>query len=119
MSAIKLTDSGDIDITGGTITLIDGKEAVRQHLTVRLNFFLGEWKYDQSLGVPWYSDILRKNPSFVVVNQILKNVILSTPGVTELISFSFNLATDTRVGTLEFKALVSDEVLDFTIPVEA
>ena len=106
---------GDLKITDNSLTLTDGLEAIRQHLQVRLQVFYGEWFLDTTVGVPWFQDILKKQPSFVVVNELLKNVILDTPGVLEILEFNFDYTASTREITLEFQALTTDGIIDFTL----
>lgn len=117
MSSIQLDETGDILVTDNRLTLTEGLEAIRQHLWVKLQIFLGEWFLDNEIGVPWFRDVLIKNPSFVVVQQVLKDQILTTQGVLELLEFDFELNTTTRVATLNFKARCDDGIIDFTLPV--
>ncbi len=118
MSSLQLDDNGDLEITNNSLTLTDGVGAIEQHLLVKFRLFLGEWFLDTSLGVPYYSDILIKNPSFVVVSEILKNVILETSGVLSLQKFEFDFDSATREATLTFKALTDDGPIDFSQVVE-
>ena len=101
---------GDLQITNNSITLTTGKEAIRQHLQVRFRFFLGEWFLDESEGVPWFRDILIKHATFSVVNEVLKGVILDTPGVLELVKFDFSYNSTTRNVTLEFQCLTTEGI---------
>lgn len=117
MSSIQLDANGDIVLTGNRMTLTTGKEAIRQHMVVRFYFFFGEWFLDKTLGVPWYQEILVKRNTFVVVADILKGVILATPGVTELLEFSFDYDSVARHFTLEFSCDTVDGVIDFTLAV--
>ena len=84
MSDIKLDEStGDLELDTGDLQLTTGADAVRQHLQQRLRTFRGEWFLDLSTGVPYYQDILKKNPNPLVVDGVLKDAVLSTPGVIE------------------------------------
>jgi len=114
MSSFALDDNNDLLITNNKLTLTTGLEAIRQHMQVKFKIFLGEWFLDVTVGVPWFEDILKKQVSFVVVQEILKDVILSTEGVTELLTFDFDYDLPTRAATLEFKALTDLGIVDFT-----
>lgn len=35
--------SDDIDVSTGDLVLVEGTDAIIQHLQIRLRFFLGEW----------------------------------------------------------------------------
>ena len=124
MNSFKLeTDTtseffGDFVIENNSLVEIDGMEAIRQHMTIRFQIFLGEWFLDTSIGVPWFRDVLVKNPSFNVVMQVLKDVILDTPGVLQIITFEFDYTEGTREVSLDFQALTTEGVLDFSQIVE-
>lgn len=109
---------GDLDLENNEIVLIDGADAIRQHLQIRFQFFLGEWFLDIEIGVPWFRDILIKKPSFAVVQEVLKTVVLDTPGVLQLMQFSFDFDSPSREADLEFQCLSDDGVIDFSQIVE-
>lgn len=114
MSSIQLGFDDDILITNNSITLTTGLEAIRQHLQVRLRLFLGEWFLDTTVGVPWFQQVFQKNTTFIVVQQVLKDAILSTPGVIQLLKFNFDYAGATREATLDFQALTEEGIIDFS-----
>lgn len=109
---------GDFYIENNSLVMIDGLPAIRQHMTIRFQIFLGEWFLDVRIGVPWFRDILIKNPSFNVVQEILKDVILNTPGALQIITFDFDYVNNSREVSLEFSALTTDGILDFSQIVE-
>lgn len=117
MSSFLLDEDGDLDTTGNELTLTTGADAVRQHLQVKFNIFLGEWEFDTTVGFPWFRDVLIKNPSFVVVQAIVKNEILNTPGVLELTKFDFPTPS-ARAASLTFAALTDDGPIDYSIPID-
>lgn len=114
MSDIALDTDGDIKITNNQVLLNEGAEAIRQHLLTRFQLFFGEWFLDITEGVPWYQDILIKKPAFSVVQEILKDVILDTPGVLELRSFNLDFTAQTRQLSLTFQALTTSGFIDFS-----
>jgi len=118
MSDIALDADGDVDVVNNSIYLNDGLEAIRQHMQIRFQLFLGEWFLDEEAGVPWFRDVLIKNPSFVVVQEILKTVVLDTPGVIELLAFDFSYDAKVREANLSFQALTTDGFIDFNQIVE-
>ena len=118
MASIRLDDNNNIVLENNNAVIIDGREAIEQHLTIRFKFFFGEWFLDTSLGVPYYEDVLIKRPSFIVVNEVLKNVILETPGVTSIESFNFDYDNFTREAALDFRCNTTDGFIDFSQVVE-
>ncbi len=117
MSDLMLSTDGDLLVTNNALMLNSGREAIRQHLEIRLRTFLGEWFLDTDVGVPWYRDILGKNPQFVLISQILKGVVLDTPGVTELTAFSLEYK-NTRELSVSFKCETTEGEIVFSEPVE-
>ena len=120
MSSFKLNAEGDLDVKNNALSLTAGIDAIRQHLTVKLRIFLGEWFLDRSVGVPWYQEILVKAPLFAVVQERLKVIILETPGVLELLRFDFDFDFDSieRVFSLKSSINTSDGIIDFSQLVE-
>jgi len=106
--------SGDLDLQGGQLVLVEGQEEIKQHLEQRLRTFLGEWFLDQSIGIPYFDDILKKNVIVSEVESIFINEIISTPGVVRLLEFDLSL--DKGLRRLSVTCLVEtiDGIIDFS-----
>ena len=79
MKDLLLDKNGDLYLTlSGDISLTD---SVRQAILIRLRWFLGEWKFNPTFGMPYYSRILIKNPSETVIEQLFREQILSVSEV--------------------------------------
>lgn len=79
-----LSPSGDYTI--GQVFLANSPQCVAQAVETRLKLWLGEWFLDTSDGTPWPSvlgKINGKNP-----DAYIKQRILSTQGVTSIVSYS-------------------------------
>jgi len=98
------TATGDLAIENGDLVLLDGPEAIAQHLRIRLRFFKGDWFLDTRIGIPYFEQILIKAPNENVVRAIFRKVILETPGVEGLRSLSFTYDGAARRLTTEFDA---------------
>ena len=83
---LSLTEH-DLVIENHDLQLIDGDDEIRQRLKTRLLLFRGEWFLDTTVGVPYYQDILVKNPNLGNVDAIFKAEILDTVGVNQLIEY--------------------------------
>ena len=105
----------DIDLSSGGFELVDGVDAIRQHVAIRLQFFQGEYFLDESRGVPYFTDILVKNPDLVLIRSIFRQVILETPGVISITDYQLDLDAALRELSVSFFAQVdgSDQVLNF------
>jgi len=105
----------DLDLTGEQLSIVDGDDAIVQHLLIRLRMFKGEWFLDTRVGVPYYDSILIKNPDLVVIRSIFRNAILSTPGIANLDALTTAFDAASRKLTVEFTAIKEDGgTLDFS-----
>jgi hypothetical protein len=108
-------NSNDLDVTTGDLQLTSGAEGIAQHIRIRLRFFLAEWFLDTRLGIPYFQRILVKNPGTAVVRSILRDVIVSTPGVASMNNFVTDYVGATRTLSVAFTAITTDdEPLEFT-----
>jgi hypothetical protein len=80
---------------------------VSQRLAVRFNFFQKEWFLDLSEGAPFYQYILVKGAKELTIRSILSNIVLSTPGVGEIISLTWDISKD-RVMSVNIEARLRD-----------
>lgn len=88
--------------------LIYGAEAIAQRIRVRFKWFFEEWFLDQRQGIPYYRDILIKNPDPVLISFIFRRALLTTPGVVSVSKFNASLNKSTRHLTVNFEATLSD-----------
>lgn len=105
MSDLRLdTTTGDLLISNFDLSVTDSSsESLAQRLSIKLKFFKGEWFLNLGFGIPYYQDILKKNVSQALVDSILKEQILSTPGVVQLTSYSSDFNQSLRIYTVTFK----------------
>ncbi len=78
----------DLLIVNGNLVLVDGVGAIQQHVVQRIRIFLGEWFMDNTIGIPFFDQVLIKNPDQSKIDAIFQNVILGTPGMEQLTSES-------------------------------
>jgi hypothetical protein len=110
MGAVYRTvPSGDLAINEASrsFVMIEGVHQVRQRLSSRLKFFLGEWFLDLRQGVPYLRDVFRKNPSAPVIRSLLRRVIIGTPGVISLHRFDLTIDPKTRRAGFNFEAIAN------------
>lgn len=114
MSDIATDDNtGDLLLTNGDLSLARGAVAVKQALRQELKMFAGEWFLDLDYGVPYYKNVLVKNPNPQLLEGIFQQKILSTPGVLELTSFSLTYDASARTLSLIFDARAYDGDINF------
>lgn len=108
MADLKLDLTGDLDVTNGEVTLTSGIDSIIQDVAVRLKTFLGEWFLDQRVGIPYFQNILIKNPNLPVIQTIFQQAILETEGVLSITNFEFNFDTASRQLDISFEAKTDD-----------
>lgn len=109
MSDFKLDAFGDLDLSTNDLVLLEGADAIAQHLLLRLNIFQGEWFLDQRIGIPYYEQILIKSPNLIAVRGIFRQAITSTPGVEQLERIDLDFDRSRRELSLSFSARLEGE----------
>lgn len=104
--ALELDDSGQL-------VLVENQDEVKQFLIQKLRAFRGEWFLDITLGVPYYESILVKNPNPTLIEALLVDEILATPGTLEILEFELDLDKATRELSLNLKVLGEDGIISF------
>jgi hypothetical protein len=102
------TSTHDIVFTGGELTTVTGLDAIAQHVKIRLLFFKGEWELNLDEGVPYWTDILVVGPDLRAVESLLRQVVLGTPGISSIVSFSLDHDRSARTLSLLFEAITTD-----------
>lgn len=120
MSDIKLdldpvsASLNDLLIVNGDLVIVDGAQAILQSILQRLRMYLGEWFMDNSIGLPWFDQILVKNPDQSKIDGLIQNQILSTPGVDTLTAYSIVKADfTTRVLEISFEVQTTSGTVNY------
>lgn len=103
MTQIALQQAGEVwDVyfdESGDIVEASGAVETQQNSKFRLQIIAGELFEDTRPGVPWLTDMVDPRVSIDDKKQILRNVILSTPGALSL--ERLDIAVDEASGTAE------------------
>jgi hypothetical protein len=101
---------GDLLLTStGDVATVTGRDAVVQHVRVRLRFFKGECFADLRLGFPWREEVLgKKNPNLERIRALVRRTIETTPGIREVNELSLSLDRRTRRLTVAFRATTKE-----------
>ncbi len=106
MAVLRVIPAGDLALVGGSVAIIEGPPAIRQKLSARFKFFLGEWFLDLRQGVPYYRDVFLKEPNLDVVRSLFRKLIIETPGVLSLVTFTVSYNEARRSMAFAFQAKV-------------
>lgn len=103
MTQIALQQVGEVwDVyfdESGDLIEASGAVETQQNSKFRLQIIAGELFEDTRPGVPWLTDMVDPRVSIDDKKQILRNVILSTPGALSL--ERLDIAVDEASGTAE------------------
>lgn len=93
------------------IRILRGPDAVIQRIRQRFRMFRGEWFLDKRLGIPYYEEILVKNPDVGVVTTIFRQVLTDTPGVARVASMKARVDRGARELVTSFEAVLEDPTI--------
>lgn len=100
---LLLNEKHDLQLVNYDLFLVKGQDLMKQRLVQSLKFFLGEWYLDETAGVPYFQEILKKAPDRVIVESAFKAAIMKTPGVIELTVFNITYDNPIRNVYISFK----------------
>ena len=107
------------DLYFGKTYIVDGIDKVNQQVKVILKWFLGEWKFDKTIGIPYFQEILGKvNPDYIKIFSLIKFEIEKIENVlkAEIIDYNFeeinrllifNIVVNTTFGNL----IINEKIL--------
>jgi hypothetical protein len=101
---IRTIPAGDLLIQNGTAPLTQGPIFVRQKIAARFQFFKGEWFLDLRQGIPYFQNVLGKNPNLAVIQALFRKVVATTPGVAYVPDFALLFDHSSRHCTFRFIA---------------
>lgn len=107
----------DMAYSGYDGSTVSSAAQVRQNLKIRLLLIRGEWFLDSRIGLPYFEEILVKNPDFSAIDVTIKATILETPEVEEILSYSSSFDRTSRKLSISFTALTvyGEETLNLEI----
>ena len=80
----------------GNMQTVTGREAIAQHVKIRLRFFRGEWALDTREGVPYWEQILVQGASEAAVSEIFRRVVGETPGIASVRQVGLSIDRQSR-----------------------
>lgn len=106
-------DSGDmfLDASGQLAVTQTFEDLVADRIRTKLLTFLGENFLDRESGVPYFGEILIKNPDQTRVRNLLLSVASSVEGVTQVLSFDTEFDVASRTFSINFKVVAGGVVV--------
>lgn len=114
-SPLSILPHNDIHFGGNnSLQTASGSEAVGQNVRQRLKHFLSEWWLATETGTDWFGYVLGKQPASQPISEaIIKERILDTPGVADILEFqaSYDRASrGLRVSRVVVKTIYNETV---------
>ena len=115
MIDLKLdSQTWDLVVETDDLLLIEGDAAIGQGVRFAFGFFLGEWFLDESQGLPYFTEILVKNPNLVAVREWFRLTIAESPGIASIETLQLVFAPNRRLSvtfSANGGAIASQEVV--------
>lgn len=113
-------DTGSWDIyldPTGNLAMLDNAtpgrfaDLVCQRVRHRLQTFMGECFLDTSVGIPYYTEVLKKNPDMRRVRALLLATISGVEGIRKILELKVDFIARSR----EYKVIFKAEAVDGSI----
>jgi len=106
MKDFLLDGDGDLVLRNGDIVITD---SVIQAIRIRLKWFANEWRINKDYGIPYYEEVFIKNPNKQLIEERIKEEILTVEEVQEVTSVNIDVNTVTRKAVITFTAIINGE----------
>lgn len=94
MIDLKLNRDWDLDINA--LGDVSPTGSIAQAVVIRLKWFFQEWRLGPSKGVPYYEEVLIKNPSLLRIRSRLRDTIMGVEGVKDVNKIDISVDPGTR-----------------------
>lgn len=106
---ILLDGNGDLLVTSqGNIAL---ENSVAQKIRIRLLWFEGEWRWNTELGLPYFTNLLIKNPDTDYFESVVRETIFDVDEVTDVKNVQITYDSKTRDAVIKYVALTDYETI--------
>lgn len=110
MKDILLSDDWDIALTEeGDISLVTSPV---QEVLIKLKWFFEEWVFDPEKGIPWYEEVLVKNPDIDGIKKRFIREMLDVDDVLEVPGMDIMIDPKTRQTFVKFTMRTSEKTYE-------
>jgi hypothetical protein len=99
--------TNDLSIVNFDLTLTTGADLTVQKIKQTLQLFLGEWFLNDTVGIPYFSEMLDKGKSLTRIQTLYIRALQTIPEILEILEFNINEDRAKRTLNIDFK--VRDE----------
>lgn len=101
---LLLDDNGVVLRSGDWAFALD-REGIQQRISQVLKTIAGEWFLDLDFGLPYFEQVLVKNPNLPSVQDLFRRALLSVKGVSSVERLTLSLDTTQRTLTVSWVVL--------------
>lgn len=111
-----LVENGDLVLTADAYQSPPSysPNPVVQDILQRVRFFAGEWFLDNTQGLPYFQQILVKNPNQYTIDGLFLYTLMNTPGVISVNQYSISINSTTRVLSISFRCTTSTGTISYS-----
>jgi len=102
-----LDETGNVSLRKSE-TLDELVDLICQRVKCRLQTFRGECYLDRNMGVPYFQEVMKKNPDLGKVRSLLAATIVGVEGVKSLEGLKIKFDASTREYKVIFRALADN-----------
>ncbi len=113
MIDLKLTNDWDLDINA--LGDFFPTASVAQAVTIRLKWFLAEWRLGPAFGFPYYEEVFIKNPNLTKIRGDLRDLVMGVEGVTDVTRIEIDPNPETRRANVRIAFLVGKDAEEVKI----
>ena len=99
---LYFSPDGDVAVT----------DSLRQAIQIKLRWALGEWIYNEELGIPYFEKILVKKPDTQEISTIIRTTLLEFAEVKSVKYCTVEVDHDTRKCTCKFSVVTDKETIE-------
>lgn len=96
-------NTNNLDIVNFDLALTSGNaQFIQQKLFIKLKTVLGEWYLNTTVGLPWFTEIAKKNPDIDLIEDLIRAEILAESLVEEITEFTILYDNSVRELSVSF-----------------
>lgn len=92
--------------------------SVSQKIRIRLLWFLGEWRWDDEMGLPYFEELFIKEPDLQYFEELITEEIFNVDEVTEVENVEILVDDKTRTASIFFVAITDLEAIKEEVEVK-
>lgn len=110
MSTFAQETDNDLALVAGQLVLVrDVAECAAIQLRNRFQFVKGEYFLDTRQGVPYFAYVFIKNPDVLLIKQLFRWVITTTPGIKAVLELVTRFDSAARKLFFSFRAQADND----------